>query len=115
MGRATVWRYENTEGHGPYSSHTCWTGKVAMSESHSDSSHKSWEEDELHWCVSSEYVAGCPSRRSLEQWFKGYADDLFRAGFRIVTYRVPAEQVEVGYSGTQVAFLKGSVRGVVHS
>lgn len=115
MARATVWRYENAEGYGPYTSHSWWDGKSDMATAHNDKDHKSWEADELHWCLDSDYVAGCPNRQTLMQWFDGYHRGLLAGGFQIVTYRVPAEQVEVGYSGTQVAFLKGSVRGVVHS
>jgi hypothetical protein len=112
--RVTVWRYEDAEGQGPYASWRYWNGCVAMSGAHGDGSRPSWENDELHWCINSDYVAGCPSRELLMNWFDGFHRDLLAGGFQIVTYRIPHERVEVGYSRTQVAFLKGSVRGVIH-
>lgn len=113
MKRITVWRYENWLGEGPYNCEDYWTGKEAMAIAHHDSSHPSWEADELHTFVDSEYIAGCPSYKSLMQWFEGFHRDLPNGGFYPTSYRVPEDQVEMGYSGTQVAFLRGGVRGVV--
>lgn len=112
MTWVTVWRYENSEGEGPYNCEDYWDGKDHMGEAHGDSSHESWEADGLHWCVDSDYVAGCPSHASLLVWFDGFHRDLLRAGFHVMTYHVPEENVELSYSGNQLAFVKDSVRGV---
>jgi hypothetical protein len=111
--RVTVWRYETVDGRGPYNGPT-WERQSVMSGHHLDSMHPSWASDDLDGCRFSDYRSGCPSRKALMTWFEGYHNDLKAAGFKIMSYRVPLERVREGYSGQQVAFIKGAVKGVMH-
>jgi hypothetical protein len=78
-----------------------------MFDSHMDASHPTWIGDWPTWdeFPTKSHLAGADSRESLDAWFDGWTDVLDRNGFKVVEYEVPAENVMVGRSGLQVAFL----------
>jgi hypothetical protein len=55
-----------------------------------------------------EYYAGCPSLKSLREWFRGYLSAMHRAGYVIKVFE--SNEVLHGVSGKQVAFVRQSAK-----
>lgn len=119
-----VWRYENSEGNGPYNDDFSEGHKMAVA--HEDRRHPSPNEE---WDIdtflsfdrlnSDELFMGrlgfsdkpgqalfaLDTREHLIEWFKGYNEKLQSEGWTIHHYRVPAKDVLCGTSGNhQLAF-----------
>lgn len=116
MKRLNIWRMEDSNGRGPYtapfSSHLAKLRDVH----NCDSVHWGWKHPSvgLRDCHWDEWVAGCPSRQALEDWFEGFHEDLRLAGFRLMSYYIPMDRVRLGKDPRQLAFVKGRVKGVEH-
>lgn len=108
-----LWRYESDEGIGPYELGRGLPDKdqlfYTMYVDHN------WRDDrltlavdilakhELRWVNANDYRSGCPSRRKLTAWFKGYEDQLRQEGFKISHYLVPDSAYINSFSRKQCA------------
>lgn len=104
MNLIPVYRYENESGEGPYRVDSDFSYDLGWNHNR-DNYHPGWRQDfeEQH---KSEFVAGCDSIVSLNDWFSEFKLDLHKEGFRVKKYVVPREFIEYGKSGKQLRFKK---------
>lgn len=99
-----VWRIEDSDGRGPYDNSAHPHFRRLCNSHDASPHHPSWYRD--YGSIRYAYVSGCASENQLRMWFYGFVAPLLREGFRIVTYTVPADDVEMSLSGRQLRFIK---------
>lgn len=107
----TVWRLENKDGNGPYIPGPGERLKAVMRDlhaSHKNMTHPSPFVDNIRNFDWTNEFCGFRTRRDLEEWFDGFMPRLYRAGFRMVRYDIPADRVRNGTR--QVVFKRGRCR-----
>jgi hypothetical protein len=96
-----VYRVEHrTDGSGPYNPRGADAPRMyRMAQEHQDPDHPGpYEGDEFPWGfdVQDDHFFGFQSLDLLTAWFDGWLADLDRAGYRVATYKVPADAVVLG-------------------
>jgi hypothetical protein len=106
-----VYRYETTDGLGPYT--TRWPFEFALKMAHEDLDHPGPRIDFDCYLYPYPLVPrfACPNIRLLGEWFCGWHSKLKEAGFVIARYH--ALDVVWGNSDKQVIFTKWDSRQVV--
>jgi len=107
-----VYRYENSEGYGPYHStpeflyveDEALYGKMIDEHNWSDLYNHPGLRTLVGYTLSQKYKSATDSLKSLRKWFRKYNAMLLRSGFRVVSYEVAPEHVAGPDHVGQVAF-----------
>jgi hypothetical protein len=95
-----VYRYENSEGNGPYSHIFSF---IRLDDTNNNPTP---EIDGLDF-INQDYLFACETLCSLDIYFKNHKTQLLSFGYKIFEYKV--KRFVVGHSKTQGVFYKGDV------
>lgn len=104
MSTIKIYRYEDAGGKGPYTSAKAPTTKRYQQwrfDRHTIETHPGIMWDVVYFDRSMQCATD--SLEKLMMWFDGVQDDLKDAGFKVIEYEIPAQFVQFGKSGRQVA------------
>ncbi len=96
-----VWRVETAEGKGPFS---CWSLVPLSLIGQFPGAGFPAIGDDVDAFEYGRHICGCDDRSIIDEWFGDALETLRELGFMVKWFKLPAETVQKGRSGKQVAF-----------